>query len=173
MTSLTGWLLVGQGDTKSVVLIAYHNESGAFGVCLNDPSDSTWEDVFGSEIDGKVKSMPILLGGPDKADKPWALHPSVEEVEFENTVTLGAASLTLSLDGLSIAASGDFGIMAKIGFGVFQWQPGELEAAVQARDDWQVIPASDTLLFAVAQDDLYTTCSQVAKVLAQKMDEQP
>lgn len=173
MTSLSGWLLVGTGAEQRVVLIAYHNETGAFGVCLNDATETTWQQVFGDEINAEVFANAIFFGGPDKSDKPWVLHPVVEGVEFENSVAMGAAQLTLSLDGLGVAASGDFGGMAKIGFGVYQWQPGELEELAEQQGDWQLIPASDAILFSIGDDKLYDTCVQVAKALQQKMAAQP
>lgn len=172
MTSLSGWLLVGTGQSQRVVLIAHHNETGAFGICLNDPSDTSWQAVFGDDIADRVKRNPIYLGGPDKDDKPWVLHPAVADVPFENTLALGGAQLTLSLDGLSVAASGDFGDLARIGFGVYRWQPGELEVTVQGNQDWHLIPASDVLLFSIAPDKLYPTCLQVAQALAKKMADQ-
>ncbi|WP_119396166.1 YqgE/AlgH family protein [Salinibius halmophilus] len=172
MTSLSGWLLVGRGSEQRIVLIAHHNETGAFGICLNDASDTSWEQVFGDDIAAAVKQNPIFIGGPDKEDKPWVLHPVVPDIAFENSLELGAAQLTLSLDGLSVAASGDFGALARIGFGVYTWQPGELEASVSDNKDWQIIPASDAILFSIGQDRLYETCVQVADALAKKMADQ-
>lgn len=75
-----GWLLAAWPDLldphfmHSVILMCRHEESGAFGLVLNDPLDvDTTELLSSHEVFGKI-GLPVFRGGPVDVDTLQFVH---------------------------------------------------------------------------------------------------
>jgi putative transcriptional regulator len=62
---------------QSVVLLAEHNEEGSFGIIINKPIETKFNDVL---KDFPEFNAPIFLGGPVKTDSIFFIHTK-ENVE--------------------------------------------------------------------------------------------
>lgn len=69
---------------KSVVLIVHHDEDGAMGLVINNPTEITlgrFADSQGIICHSSLSESPIFRGGPVESERGWILHTdeSVEE----------------------------------------------------------------------------------------------
>src|SRR5690606_28512790 len=66
---------------KSVVYLCEHNEQGAFGLVINDPIQTSVEEIF---IQIELSCPPelihrnILIGGPVEANQVFILHQPID-----------------------------------------------------------------------------------------------
>ena len=88
-----GQLLVAEpsvlGDvsfTRSVILLADHNEEGSVGFILNKPLDVTLADLIEGMEDCE---MPIYNGGPVEQENLYFLHTAPELIEGSQEISSG------------------------------------------------------------------------------------
>lgn len=132
---------------RSVVLLLEHDESGAIGVVLNQPTNLAVQDHL-PEIDG-VLSDPALvfLGGPVSSETAIALGRG-NRADFLRPSALadvGIIDLEKPLDDLD-----DLRIFA----GYAGWDPDQLEAEL-AEGAWWIVLADSSDVFAAETDDLW------------------
>ena len=81
--SLRGQLLLDSGDlrgsffNRSVVLICQHDENGAFGLVLNQPSPNKVGEVLVADLPDTIKEMNLYMGGPVQTSALSYLHSDV------------------------------------------------------------------------------------------------
>ncbi len=118
-------------NSKLLILITQHNESGTTGIILNQhlPGEKIAKKIYGN-------SDPVLLqyGGPDNAetDSFLILYPSFKNGWID--------SVFWSYDALDIVTIlhfiSEYNIQISAYKGCINWKPGELEQAVTNREWW-------------------------------------
>jgi putative transcriptional regulator len=111
--------------SKSIVLLADHNEEGSFGLIINKPTDLVLSDIS-DEFSG-IKTR-LFIGGPVKTDSIYFIHTRGDLVEGSTKI----------MDGLYWGGHSDIlkelVINKKIStnevrffIGYAGWQPGQLD----------------------------------------------
>ena len=156
--SLKGQLLVAAPSlddpnfSRTVVLVAEHNDEGAMGVVLNRESELEVAEAAPALGDLVDVGEHVRSGGPVQ---PTAV---VIVAEFEDSAQ--AATLVLEQVGF-VAADTDFDTLAsdvgrvRVFAGLAGWGPGQLEAELD-REDWIVEPATADDVFAGDADGLWS-----------------
>ena len=131
---------------RASVLIASPLADGRFlGFIVNKPTSVTLAQAFPEHVPSRKVADPIFLGGPDHANKLFAL------VQREQSPGKGSIRL---LSDLFIVFAGDTVDQvieqdpehARFLFGVVLWQPGELDSEIK-RGAWYVeSPETDVMM---------------------------
>ena len=151
MTSLQGRFLVASprlGDPnffRSVVLIAQHDDEGAFGVMLNRPLDQTVRELWAERTETLCEfEDSIYFGGPvDGA--PLALHNSRAHSDAELLAGVHLAMRADSLDVLVRHPPDELRVFQ----GYSGWGPGQLDHELGG-GDWLKSDATASDVFAEA-----------------------
>jgi putative transcriptional regulator len=157
MSSLRGQLLIASpalldpNFSRSVVLIAEHDETGAMGIVVNRAGELEVADAAPVLADLVEPGAVVHEGGPVQrtsivilaqfADPARAAVPVLEDVGF-----VAGDSDFESL--------GDELLRARVFAGLAGWGPGQLEAELE-RDDWIVEPAMPDDVFTASPGDLW------------------
>ena len=149
--SLSGQLLVASPSMsdyfrRTVVLVVEHNEEGAFGLVLNQPSESTVGEVS-PELAELIGSVHVLhVGGPVQPNAVTAVgeHPDPQ------------TATKLIVDGVGMVDLDSPPELARVRVfaGYTGWGPGQLDGEVEA-EAWIIDPAHPDDPFG--NDDLWAT----------------
>lgn len=144
--------------SKSVVLLLAHSEEGAAGLMINRPTEATVSDlshsIFSHSFDWE---KPIWLGGPVSGplvvlhgESRLADHEVVPGVfsTVEDTKVRQALKRRVDPSIVAINYAG--------------WGPGQLEKEL-LDDSWEVLPATEQMVFAHPQVDLWRMTFQQAR----------
>lgn len=135
---------------RAVALICQHDDNGAMGVVVNQPSDFTLGEVFAQmEIDtddGDLRAVPVLNGGPVHPERGFVIHDDARSWDSSLKVAEGLY-LTTSRDILEAMAAGHGPRNALVTLGCAGWSAGQLEQEL-AENSWLTVPADAALLFA-------------------------
>lgn len=141
--------------TRSVVLICQHDEDGAMGVLVNQPSEYTLGDVLAQmEIttdNAALRDLVVLNGGPVHPERGFVIHDDPREWDACLAVGEGVY-LTTSRDILEAMARGEGPRNALVTLGCAGWSAGQLENEV-AENSWLAVPAETDLLFNIPLDE--------------------
>ena len=154
--SLAGRLLVASenmGDPRfrnSVVYMVEHNSGGAMGLIVNNPLGAMSVDLLfeqlGLEPPEGAGEIEVYYGGPVDPERGFLLHSA--DVVLEDSVLVdGRVALSAPPDMLRKIARGEGPERSIFTLGYSGWGPGQLESELD-RDDWFVIPADTSLVFA-------------------------
>lgn len=160
-TSLADHLLVALPSltdptfTRSVVLVCQHDEEGAMGVLVNQPSEYTLGDVLAQmEIttdNAALRGQVVLNGGPVHPERGFVIHDDPRE--WDACLAVGdGVYLTTSRDILEAMARGEGPRNALVTLGCAGWSAGQLENEV-AENSWLAVPAETDLLFSTPLDE--------------------
>jgi putative transcriptional regulator len=135
-----------QGElfANTVVLLLHYDETGAFGLVVNRPTDVKPEELLADEEAIAGYSGTLFWGGPVQMDSLRALmltdEPPDDAEEIIESVYL--VSYEDALEGVP-------GDPASLRFyiGYAGWAPGQLDNEL-ARGSWRILPATDELVFA-------------------------
>ena len=123
---------------KSVVLLAQHNDEGAFGLILNQPSEHTVGDFLKEESFAALARIPVFVGGPVASEHltfaAFWLSPE-KELRF---------SIRISADD-AIERSKQPGVVVRAFTGYSGWTAGQLEQELE-RNSWVPSPAPENFL---------------------------
>lgn len=166
--NLTNQLLIATPDMqderfkRAVILICEHNEHGALGINLNDPSTVTFSDVL-ANLDimelAEDNEQIVYEGGPVNTQCGFILHQSTQE--FESTLKItNDLKLTTSKDILQAIAENEVDKSWLLALGCATWDADQLEGEV-ANHDWLLTPASNELIFAHGTDRWDAALSQI------------
>jgi len=161
---LNGQLLISQPKnqdsyfTKSVVLVAQHGVTGAWGVVINRKARTIDMKTVMSAV-GITHTDPeaIFLGGPVEPTRVHVIHT----LDWTSPTTLKIAD--------NIGITGDVSILAainqaqgpdyyRVGVGLTVWTAGQLEGEQSGEDPWTpehrwlTTPASEEICFTGAGD---------------------
>ena len=154
--SLAGRLLVAtekMGDPrfqKTVIYMIEHNRDGAMGLVINVPMGAVPAaklfnrlGLDGDSLEGEIE---VYFGGPVDPERGFLLHSA--DVLLEGSVRVDErVALTARPEMLLAIVRGDGPAQSVFTLGYAGWGPGQLESEL-ARDDWFVIPADMSLVFA-------------------------
>jgi putative transcriptional regulator len=142
--SLAGQLLIASPSMsdqfeRAVVLVVEHNTEGAFGLVLNQPSDSTLGEVaadLGAALGGELV---VHVGGPVQPSAVTAIAEHLDPTTATKQVLGGIGMVDLD----DPPALGRVRVFA----GYAGWGPGQLDAELEA-EAWIVEPATPDDVFA-------------------------
>lgn len=149
---------------RSVVLLASHDNDGAFGWIINgQPLLSIAELLEQAGIEraegaqsSRALNGPVRKGGPVATEQVWLVYPSgqmLPDIEGQMEVAPGIAA-TASRQFLERLAQGALvpGLRAIAGYA--GWAPGQLEAEIRA-GAWLPGASSDDLVFSTEMDIMW------------------
>ena len=123
---------------RSVVLLAQHSNEGAFGLILNQRSDSVVGDYLKDETFTSLSRIPVFLGGPvAKSHLTFAAFWMSPNNELRFAVRISAEE--------AIARSKQPGTLVKAFAGYSGWSSGQLEEEIN-HNTWVPSPAPDNFL---------------------------
>ncbi len=155
--SLAGRLVVAtesMGDPRfqnTVIYMVEHNAGGAMGLIVNVPLGAVpWAPLFerlGLAAPEAAGEIEVYYGGPVEHGRGFLLHSA--EVVVAGSILVGqGVAMTAEGEMLHKIARGEGPERSLFAFGYSGWGPRQLESEL-ARDDWFVIPADPSLIFAV------------------------
>jgi putative transcriptional regulator len=156
--SLRGQLLLDSGElrgsffNRSVVLICQHDEQGAFGLILNQPSPNKVGEVLVADLPDAIKEMNLYMGGPVQTSALSYLHSDnfLPDANVLPNLSLGHSLEELVDLGNSFASTQLLRLFA----GYAGWSPGQLESELK-RKAWLIHPATIDLIFKADPTDLW------------------
>ena len=142
--SLRGQLLLDSGElrgsffNRSVVLICQHDEQGAFGLILNQPSPNKVGEVLVADLPDAIKEMNLYMGGPVQTSALSYLHSDnfLPDANVLPNLSLGHSLEELVDLGGSFASTQQIRLFA----GYAGWAGGQLEHEI-AEGAWFVVDA--------------------------------
>ncbi|GAB6196506.1 YqgE/AlgH family protein [Lysobacter xanthus] len=142
--------LAGSGFSQSVALICQHDEDGALGIVVNQPSEYTVGEVLSQMgLDGgsdSLRSQIVLNGGPVHRERGFVIHDG--GTRWDSTLEIGHDLwLTTSREILQSMAEGEGPDHAVVALGCAGWGAGQLEQELTADHSWLTAPADPSLLF--------------------------
>lgn len=135
-----------QGElfANTVVLLLYYDETGAFGLVVNRPTDVQLAEVLGDDEAIGAYRGTLFWGGPVHMDSLRALlvtdNPPAEAEKIVESVYLVAYE-----DALEAGAADPSRMRLFIGYA--GWAPGQLDSEL-AHGSWHVLPGTSELVFA-------------------------
>ncbi|KRG79174.1 hypothetical protein ABB30_01890 [Stenotrophomonas ginsengisoli] len=139
---------------RGVALICQHDDQGAMGVLVNQPSEYTLGDVFEQiglhSEDADLQSVPVLNGGPVHTERGFVIHDDARHWSSSLTVADGLF-LTTSRDILQAMAEGHGPRNALVALGCAGWGPGQLETEL-GENSWLTVPNAEAILFELPLD---------------------
>ena len=140
---------------RSVIYICAHNEDGAMGIVINKTLNSIdFRDLLKEldiPTDPTTRNITVHFGGPVENQRGFVLH-SLDYEHAELLIVEGQVGLSATLDILRDLAQGSGPKHSILALGYAGWGPGQLEAEFQ-ENAWLSVPANETLLFDVPNDD--------------------
>ena len=160
---LSGQLLVAISDDKddffyrTVIYMAGHDETGAFGLVLNKPHDGIDFVHLLERLDmGNVLAMaipPVMMGGPVEEGHGFVLHTADYNCDDSEQLVDGLM-LNTHVEILRDIATGTPPVGYKVCLGYSGWSDGQLEQEIQ-NHKWLTCPAEFQLVFETPVDELW------------------
>ncbi len=155
--SLAGRLVVAterMGDPRfqnTVIYMVEHDAGGAMGLIVNRPFGviplARLFERLGLEAPEVAGEIEVYYGGPVEPERGFLLHSA--EVVMEGSILVGeGVAMTAESEMLHRIGRGEGPKRKLFAFGYSGWGPRQLESEF-ARNDWFVIPADPSLIFAV------------------------
>ncbi len=158
--SLKGQLLLDSGQLRgsffhrSVVLICHHDQEGAFGLVLSQPTDNKVGDVLVADLAPALKDQQLFMGGPVQTEALTYLHT---DAFLPDGNVIPNLSMGHSLEDLQeITESFSPSRQVRCFAGYAGWSAGQLESEM-ARKAWLTHPASIELVLSENPKDLWRT----------------
>jgi len=139
---------------RTVVLILHHGDEGTLGVVLNRPSEVPVDQVAPAWAAYVGDPADAFIGGPVEQDTPLCLAALRNgETSVPGTIgVIGPVALVVLDSDPDELVSKVRGMRMFIGYA--GWDAGQLEGEL-ARDDWIVVPALPSDVFAEPGTDLW------------------
>jgi putative transcriptional regulator len=146
LNSLAGSLLVAHPELmdpnfrRTVLLLSEHDkETGAFGLILNRPTGQTVGQLLAGQALGKLKRVPVFMGGPVASDQmifaSFQWDPVLGRMECGHHLSMEEAEECLSRENTVLRAY----------IGYSGWSRGQLEGELEQRS-WLVAQALPQML---------------------------
>lgn len=135
---------------RTVTYILEHNEQGAMGIVINQPSSMTFRELIKqtdetAAIDDDKIDKIIVCGGPVHQDRGFVLHSSQDGWTSSMQLT-SEIMVTTSKDILSVIGNHRGPKRSIIALGFAGWEAGQLEKELQS-NAWLTIQADHDILF--------------------------
>lgn len=176
MSALAPGLLVSApplGDPhfeRAVILLASHNESGAFGWVINGPQLMGLPELLrhtGLPAEGWEEAHPgtrgVSRGGPVGTQQVWLLYRTSQRLaEMEDQIDLGCGiTASPSQAVLQAVAEGQVPASLRCVMGYAGWGPSQLENEIR-KGAWLPTDAEASLVLDKQSTDLWTLAYQRA-----------
>jgi len=142
--------LVDPNFARTVVLITEHNEEGAMGIVLNQPSETALDEVS-PELAEIAGDGPVFVGGPVQ---PEALVLLAEFSDPTAAAWIVAADVGLASSELELSELGGVVRRGRVYAGYSGWGEGQLEAEMEV-ESWIVEPPLPQELFPEDPESLW------------------
>jgi len=136
--------------SRSLTYICEHNEDGAMGLVINQPSNMTFKQLLEQTdkelvvAEDKAEQI-ILAGGPVSQERGFVLHASQQG--WDSSLSLSPELMvTTSKDILSAIGDNKGPSASLIALGYAGWTAGQLETEMQ-ENAWLTIEADEEILF--------------------------
>ena len=131
---------------RAVVLVAEHGESGAMGVILNRPSETSVGDAVPELAPLAGHEEPVFVGGPVATDSLLALG-EVNDPGDASELVLGDVGFVQSPD-VEVRRG-------RVFVGYAGWSAGQIEAELEEQS-WIVVPAEPDDVFSAEPAGLWS-----------------
>lgn len=140
---------------NSLIYLCDHNEDGAMGLVINQPSELHLADILDQlqpavDRPGKIASFPVYNGGPVQTERGFVLHRGPQQ--WEASMDLGQLQLTTSRDILLDMAHGIGPSEVLLALGYAGWDAGQLDQEL-ADNVWLSCPADPHILFELPSEE--------------------
>ena len=116
---------------RSVVLICHHDGDGAFGLILNQQTETTVGDVLVADLPQSLKDEPLFIGGPVQTNALTYLHSDAYLAEANVMPNLSMGHSLEDLQELTNSFSPTKQIRCYAGYS--GWAAGQLEEEMQRK----------------------------------------
>lgn len=135
---------------RSLTYVCEHNEQGAMGIVINQPSTMTLRQLLEQtdadlHVDDARAEQIILAGGPVNQERGFVLHSGAASWGSSLQLTKDIA-VTTSRDILSAIGTNAGPSNAIIALGYAGWSAGQLEAEIQ-ENTWLIVEADEEIMF--------------------------
>jgi len=135
--------------SQSVTFICEHDDNGALGIVINQPSNVDLPEIL-HQLNISPDNIPnspitILNGGPVQVDRGFILHTPIGQWDSSLKVTDHIA-VTTSKDIMQAIANNEGPENSLITLGYAGWGPGQLEYEL-SENAWLSCPATEEILF--------------------------
>jgi putative transcriptional regulator len=172
--------MVDEDFFRSVLFVFDHGAGGAAALVINQPSDSTFKDMFArmnlplGRVD--LHGTPVYQGGPLFTERGFVLHEAQQTFEFDSgsgarhsadgfvpskasfwasTLSVpGGLEMTTSRDLLEALSCGAGPRKIFLSLGYAAWNAGQLEHEIMC-NDWLTVPAKHEIIFDTPPDKRY------------------
>lgn len=140
--------------SRTVTILCEHNQNGAMGIIINQPTTFFLDELLGNLIDSETpprstdatgSHQPIYAGGPVQLDRGFILHDSDKQWDSTHIID-NDLSLTTSEDILLAIAQGNGPENSLIALGYAGWAAGQLEQEISA-NSWLTVPYDSEIIF--------------------------
>lgn len=141
--NLTGKLILAQPRSndlhfnKSVVLVAQHNRTGAWGVVVNKPARTvTMQAIMTAAGVEYAGNEPIYVGGPVEPTRVHVIH-SLDWFSLSTLKITENIGITGDLSVLAAIAQGQGPELYRAGVGLAVWTGGQLDGEMKGENPWR------------------------------------
>lgn len=136
--------------SRSVTYVLEHDEEGAMGIVINQPSTMTFRELISQTdknaiVTDHFSNKLVMCGGPVHPDRGFILHSTQAGWQSSLPVT-PQVMVTSSKDILSVIGNEKGPEKAIVALGYAGWQAGQLEQELQD-NAWLIVKASEDILF--------------------------
>lgn len=167
--NLTGHFLIAMPSLNdgffnhAVTYICEHNESGSFGVIINQETNINLKQVLDEmkiESDNSYKDdQSIFIGGPVDQGRGFILHRPTGSWSSSLNVR-NKVALTTSKDILQAIANNEGPEECLIALGYAGWAAGQLEQEM-ADNTWLTCPADEQIIFNTPVDERWKAAAKL------------
>ena len=138
--------------SRSLTYICEHNEHGAMGIVINQPTGLHLKEMLmqvdeNIEVDEDKAQQIVLAGGPVSPDRGFILHTTQPGWSSSMSLT-SEIMVTTSKDILNVLGNDKGPEKTLVALGYAGWSAGQLEEEIQ-KNSWLLIEADTELLFDV------------------------
>ena len=134
----------GELFAKTVVLLLHYDDTGAFGLVVNRPTDVEPGELLDDDETAKNYRGTFYWGGPVQMDSLRALMRTDDPPKDAEKIVESVYLVSIE-DALEQGATDASTVRLLIGYA--GWAPGQLDNEM-SRGSWRVVPATDELVFA-------------------------
>ena len=170
--NLTGHFLIAMPSlndgffNQAVTYICEHDESGSFGVIINQQTDISLKQVIAEmkiESSGSYdKDQSIFIGGPVDQGRGFILHRPTGNWSSSLVVT-DSVALTTSKDILQAIANDEGPEDCIVALGYAGWSAGQLEQEM-ASNTWLSCPADEQIIFNTPVEERWKAAAKLIGV---------
>jgi len=148
--------------SRSVTVVCEHNDNGAMGIIINQPTTMCVDELINQLEMGDKENLvsnhsPVYAGGPVHIDRGFILHDSDRQWDSTHIID-NDLMLTTSEDILVDIATGNGPENSIVALGYAGWGAGQLEQEL-AENAWLTVPYEAKIVFDTPVDERWQTAA--------------